>query len=92
MDYTIEIGKTLNPIKEIIENPANSCALDYGKFIMYLSETFGKANTNEIVKQYTDNFEGLINMLDLVHQHLGDRTLKSRCTRLKKNYSNQKTP
>lgn len=81
-----QIETSLLPVKPIIENPLNHCVLDYEKFKMFLTETKGNPNSNEIAQKYTSDITGLTNMITLTHQHIEDRALKSRMTKLKKNY------
>lgn len=79
-----QLESALQPAKHVIDDPSNHCALNYESFKKFLDETKGKPNSIEIAKEFTDNIDALINMLNLVYNHIDDKTLKTRITKLKK--------
>lgn len=78
-----DLEKDLFVVQKHIEESLITHVLDYQQFRSFLEKSYGKSNTIEIAREYTDDFEGLVIMLDEVSSNLTGK-LKSRCYRLKK--------
>nr|CAH7761758.1 unnamed protein product [Callosobruchus chinensis] len=76
--------ETLSPIKTFIENHSPPLVLNCNQLKSLLENTHGVQDITSVIHDYTHDIKGLIEMLLLIYPHIADRTLKNRCTRLRK--------
>lgn len=58
--------------------------LDYNKFAQFLRDSYGKADIIGIAATFTDDTDGLLEMLDLSYPLITENKLKARIARIKK--------
>lgn len=81
------IGDSLAEVKTALESgniSTKKFPLDFEKFTRFLNETYGKSKITDIAASFTDNMEGLIDMLDITYPLITERRLKARIARIKK--------
>ncbi|CAH1963267.1 unnamed protein product, partial [Acanthoscelides obtectus] len=70
--------------KTFIDNQMPALPLNSDQFKSLLENSHGTQDITNIIKDYTDDIKGLIEMILLVYPHITDKTVKNRCTRLRK--------
>lgn len=73
----------LIPAKIVIENHSPQ-VLNFEQIVSLFDNIHGSSDAISIVKEYTDNFVGLLNLLESIYPNLTERSIKTRCTKLKK--------
>ncbi|CAH2020498.1 unnamed protein product, partial [Acanthoscelides obtectus] len=81
-ELTIPIKSSLEPIKNLIET--QQTVLNIDQLTSLLENVHGAKDAITVVNNYTSDFRALIEMLLLIYPHLTNRTIKNRCTRLRK--------
>lgn len=76
----------LIPAKIIIENHSPP-VLNFDQIVSLFDNIHGSPDPISIVKEYTDNFVGLLNLLESIYPNLTERSIKTRCTKLRKKLS-----
>nr|CAI5863235.1 unnamed protein product [Callosobruchus analis] len=76
--------ESLSAVKAFIENHSPPLVLNTNQLKSLLENTHGVQDITSIINDYTRDIKGLIEMLLLIYPHILDRTLKNRCTRLRK--------
>nr|CAH7735449.1 unnamed protein product [Callosobruchus chinensis] len=74
----------MKPIREFMESKTSYLELNCHQLKSLLENTHGVQDILGIVNEYTTDIKSLIETLLLVYPHITDRTLKNRCTRLRK--------
>nr|CAI5854048.1 unnamed protein product [Callosobruchus analis] len=74
----------MKPVREFMESKASYLELNCDQLKSLLENTHGVQDILGIVNEYTTDIKSLIETLLLVYPHITDRTLKNRCTRLRK--------
>lgn len=77
----------LTPAKAIIEN-LSPPVLNFEQTVALFDNIHGSPDPISIVKEYTNNFLGLLNLLESIYPLLSERSIKARCTKLKKKLTN----
>nr|CAI5822669.1 unnamed protein product [Callosobruchus analis] len=77
-------SEALKSAKLFIDTQKHALTLNSDQFKSLLENTHGTKDITNIIKDYTDDIKGLIEMILLVDPHITDKTLKNRCTRLRK--------
>ena len=78
------VEETLSTARQMIENSPSPLALNCNQFKSFLIKSWGQVKVLEIAQEFTKDIGGLTIMIDLVYPYLEDRSLKSRCSRIKK--------
>lgn len=73
-----EIYKDFEPIW----NKDSNQVLDYCNFTQFLTETKGNVKPLEVARRYTNDIEGLMNLIEKVRLYITQRALHERCKRL----------
>ena len=80
-----EYATEVLPARRVIEHSLDPHVLGFDQFKKFLEKSRGRTNSLEIAFEFTQDIEGLIKMIDIVYQHLEDRSLKARSQELKRN-------
>ena len=80
-----DLEESLLPARRVIEHSPDPHVLGFDQFKKFLEKSRGRTNSLEIAFEFTQDIEGLIKMIDIVYQHLEDRSLKARSQELKRN-------
>lgn len=83
------IEELMLPTKKFIEEELPSPVLSYEELKDFLENVHGSSDPLSVAKQYTADIYGLINMMTLVYPHFTERSIKTRCTRIKKKLMRQ---
>lgn len=78
------IETLMRPLKQTMEDQPSLFTLTFDKLVDFLENIHGSPDVISIAQLYTSDFKGLIDTLDNIYPFLQHRTLKSRCTRVKK--------
>nr|CAH7720354.1 unnamed protein product [Callosobruchus chinensis] len=78
----------LEPIKKFSNNRDIPLLLNTTQLKSLLENVHGSKEVINIVSDYTTDYKALIEMLILIYPHINDKTLKNRCTRLRKKLEN----
>ncbi|KAJ8669993.1 hypothetical protein QAD02_001252 [Eretmocerus hayati] len=79
----INLEGLLSPAKEIIDNSLDRYPLNFTCLRRFMERSYGHQNVLELAGEYTEDIEGLTQMLDEVHAVVIDKTFKGRLTRVK---------
>ena len=77
-----KLDQELQPINKILKD--GDYPMEYAQLKTFLVKTYGQRNVKDIALQLTTNIDNIIQMLDLTYKHTESRTLKDRCSRIKK--------
>lgn len=81
-------AETLDAVKSALESRNSTSTkklpLDLDKFAQFLNDTYGKTKVVEIAASFTDDTEGLLEMLNLSYPIISEKSLKARIARIKK--------
>ena len=83
-DVTTKLPNSVKTALEDRDSTSKQLPLDFDAFSRFLNETYGKTNAIEIAATFTDDTEGLIEMLDISYTLVTENKLKARIARLKK--------
>lgn len=87
------ITKNLNDLlittKEIIET--GTFILTYEQLLNFFDNAQKTTDTLSVAKRYTDDIDELIRMLTIIYPHINDKSMKSRCTKIRNRLSKQLT-
>ena len=78
------LDETLKPIKPILNDKNNNFILDFHQFKSLLENACSIENPFEITKDYTQDTNALLHMIETMHPILKDRSVKNRVRRLAK--------
>ena len=79
---SITTDDLLNSVEPLFENSSANFILNYMQFKSFFEKATGSANPAAIANDYTDDIQGLINMLKEIYPNLTERTAKLRCTKI----------
>jgi hypothetical protein len=77
----------------IMEDPT-TLPLTHENFISFIELTYGNSNPEAELQRFTDDTEGVIQMIMTIHEAINNQSIKNRLIRLRKkleNKSKQKT-
>lgn len=74
----------IESVRPIFQQNLGIFPLNYDQFNDFLENAIGSTDPLSIARQYTNNINELINMIDSIYPHFSHKAMKSRCTRLKK--------
>ena len=77
------------PAKKFIESESHSFALNYEQITDFFENAFGSPDPLSIAKNYTDDIPALLDMLTKIYPHLTQRSIKTRCTKIRKKIMKQ---
>ena len=78
----------LLPAKEFVECKENNFPLSFDDLVAFLENTRGKTNITDIAKLFTTDLMQLSDMLTGIYNHLTNRSIKSKITRIRNVLSN----
>ncbi|CAH1110460.1 unnamed protein product [Psylliodes chrysocephalus] len=76
-------SQMLQPVKQYIDDH-KEFILNFNQLANLLDNVHGSPDAIIVVNEYTTDYPSLITMLESIHPLLQDRTIKTRCTKLKK--------
>ena len=76
--------KALTPVKEAIDKSLQDYALNYSQLKSFLEESYGKSKILGIADKVSDNYQDIVDLLDLTYSLTEEKSLKARCAKLKK--------
>ncbi|KAH0814806.1 hypothetical protein GEV33_007731 [Tenebrio molitor] len=81
-------------IKRIIMEDPTTLPFTHENFISFIEPTYGNSNPEAQFQRFTDDIEGVIQMIMTIHAAINNQSMKNRLTRLRmklENKSKQKT-
>nr|CAI5826575.1 unnamed protein product [Callosobruchus analis] len=72
------------PVKVFIDNHSPPLVMNSEQVKSLLENTHGSKDIASVVSDHSSDFKGTIELLLLIYPHIIDKTLKNRCTRLRK--------
>lgn len=80
----IGVEDLMLPVKKLIEETPTLSTLKFNTLVDFFENVHGSPDIISIAQLYTSDFKGLLSTLNNIYPHLSHRTLKTRCTRIKK--------
>ena len=71
-------------MREALAKSSDVYVLEFEKFHEFLTKSHGSSNIVELAIEYTQDTRGLIQMIEFAYPLLNDKSLKAKCTRIKK--------
>lgn len=89
---------SLNPIEELmlpskheIENASPPLTVSFEQICDFFENAYGNSDPLSLVKQYTEDIRGFLETLQRVHSLVTSKSIKTKCTKLKKKITKQLT-
>jgi hypothetical protein len=76
-------------IKRIIMEDPTTLPLTHENFISFIESTYGHSNPEAELQRFTDDTEGVIQMIMTIHAAINNQSMKNRLTRLRKKLENK---
>lgn len=89
MESITSCEELLRPAKEFIEGRGSQLPLTYDQIVDFFDNVHGSSDPLLITKEYTKDISAVLEMLTDLYPHLESRSLKNRCTRLRKKITKQ---
>lgn len=80
----IKVEELMLPVKKLIDESPSISTLNFNQLVDFFENVHGSPDIVSIAQLYTSDFKGLISTLNNIYPLLSHRTLKARCTRIKK--------
>lgn len=83
------VEEMMLPIKKIMESQPSSFVLNFQQLVDYFENIHGSPDVIGITQLYSSDLNGVLDTLTKIYPYLEHRTLKARCTRVKKKLYSQ---
>lgn len=83
------IEKSMQPTKEMFRNPAEKYVLNHAQITDFFENVYGSPDPLSIAKTYTNDIQGLLEMLGKIYPYFTERKMKTRCTNVKRKITKQ---
>lgn len=90
-NLTQTIEEQLKPVEDLIKDDSRQYVLSYDLFKDLLENAYSTEDSLSVALSYTENVEGIINMINDIYPNLKHRSIKNRCTRIKNRLSQKQT-
>ena len=87
-EETVDIKQKLEKARHFFELNDVTPTVDFNNLVEFLTETYGNPNTFYIASNYSQDIPKITDMLKRVYDHVEDRALKCRITRIIKKLQN----
>ncbi|CAH0560626.1 unnamed protein product [Brassicogethes aeneus] len=84
---TKTVEQLMEPVKKFVEE--NKFALNFEQITDFFENVHGSPDPLSCAKQYTSDIHDLIVMLTLIYPHFTERSIKTRCTKIRNKLSEQ---
>lgn len=79
-----QIDHLFKPTENFIKNHSPAFLLNYNQIKDLFDNAYGSIDPVSVAKNYTNDLLALVNMLTEIYPHFVERSIKSRCTKLRK--------
>lgn len=86
---TSDISAHLLVVKQIMEDNPSQYVVNYSTLKCFIENSFGNSDPLSEARRFTDDIPGLLQTLTEIYPNITDKSLKNRCTRLKKKLIHQ---